>query len=74
MLFPSSLVKAGKEECFPTETGFEFTDRFSNSNRNLQTLFTLFKKVATDFAIQHKLICLYASCNNGREEWDHCEE
>ena len=40
-------------ECVQTDNGFEFTNRFSNSKRDVQTLF---EKTAADLGIRHKLI------------------
>ncbi len=43
-------------ECVQTDNGFEFTNRFSNSKRNIQTLF---EKAAANLGIRHKLIRPY---------------
>ena len=43
-------------ECVQTDNGFEFTNRFSNSKRDLQTLF---EKTAAELGIRHKLIRPY---------------
>ena len=40
-------------ECVQTDNGFEFTNRFSNSKRDLPTLF---EKTAAELGIRHKLI------------------
>ena len=40
-------------DCVQTDIGFEFTNRFSNSKRDIQTLF---EKTAAVLGIQHKLI------------------
>ena len=55
-------------ECVQTDNGFEFTNRFSNSNRNLPTLF---EATAAEFGIHHKLICLYTPHHNGKVERSH---
>ena len=43
-------------ECVQTDNGFEFTNRFSNSQRNLETLF---EATARQLGIRHKLIRPY---------------
>ena len=43
-------------ECIQTDNGFEFTNRFSNSKRNLPTLF---EQTASELGICHKLIRPY---------------
>ena len=43
-------------ECVQTDNGFEFTNRFSNSRRDLPTLF---EKTAAELGIRHKLIRPY---------------
>lgn len=58
-------------ECVQTDNGFEFTNRFSNSKRNLQTLF---EKTAVDLHIQHKLIRPYTPRHNGKVERSHRED
>ena len=45
-------------ECVQTDNGFEFTNRFSNSRRDLPTLF---EKTAAELGIRHKLIRPYAA-------------
>ena len=40
-------------ECVQTDNGFEFTNRFSNSKRNLPTLF---EATAAELGVRHKLI------------------
>ena len=45
-------------ECVQTDNGFEFTNRFSNSKRELTTLF---ESAAAQLGIRHKLIRPYAS-------------
>ena len=44
-----------KVECVQTDNGFEFTNRFSNSRRDLPTLF---EKTADELGIRHKLFDL----------------
>ena len=43
-------------ECVQTDNGFEFTNRFAQSNREL---ITLFEKTAAELGIRHKLIRPY---------------
>ena len=52
-------------ECVQTDNGFEFTNRFSNSKRDVQTLF---EKTAADLGIRHKLIRPYTPRHNGKVE------
>ena len=58
-------------ECVQTDNGFEFTNRFSNSKRDIQTLF---EKTAFDLGIQHKLIRPYTPRHNGKVERSHRED
>lgn len=58
-------------ECVQTDNGFEFTNRFSNSKRNLQTLF---EKTAANLGIRHKLIRPYTPRHNGKVERSHRED
>lgn len=58
-------------ECVQTDNGFEFTNRFSNSKRNVQTLF---EKTAAELGIQHKLIRPYTPRHNGKVERSHRED
>jgi len=60
-----------KVECIQTDNGFEFTNRFSNSKRDLPTLFE-----AALFAngIRHKLIRPYTPRHNGKVERSHRED
>mgnify|MGYP000166879628 CR=1 FL=1 len=46
-----------------TDNGFEFTNRFSNSKRDLPTLF---EKTAAELGIRHKLIRPYTPRHNGK--------
>ena len=55
-------------ECVQTDNGFEFTNRFSNSKRDLPTLF---EKTATELGIRHKLIRPYTPRHNGKVERQH---
>ncbi|MFR5853298.1 MAG: hypothetical protein ACLUE8_02575 [Lachnospiraceae bacterium] len=50
-------------ECVQTDNGFEFTNRFSNSKRDLPTLF---EKTAAELGIRHKLIRPYTPRHNGK--------
>lgn len=58
-------------ECVQTDNGFEFTNRFSNSKRDLQTLF---EKPAAELGIRHKLIRPYTPRHNGKVERSHRED
>jgi len=50
-------------ECVQTDNGFEFTNRFSNSKRDLPTLF---EKTAAELNIRHKLIRPYTPATTAR--------
>ena len=58
-------------ECVQTDNGFEFTNRFSNSKRDIPTLF---EKTAADLEIRHKLIRPYTPKHNGKVERSHRED
>ena len=58
-------------ECIQTDNGFEFTNRFSNSKRDIQTLF---EKTAAEMGIRHKLIRPYTPRHNGKVERSHRED
>ncbi len=58
-------------ECVQTDNGFEFTNRFSNSKRELPTLF---EKTAFELGIRHKLIRPYTPRHNGKVERSHRED
>jgi hypothetical protein len=58
-------------ECVQTDNGFEFTNRFSNSKRNLETLF---EKTTQELGIYHKLIRPYTPRHNGKVERSHRED
>ena len=60
-----------KVECVQTDNGFEFTNRFSTSRRNLPTLF---EKTAAELGILHKLIRPYTPRHNGKVERSHRED
>ena len=60
-----------KMECVQTDNGFEFTNRFSNSKRHLQTLF---EKTTAELGIRHKLIRPYTPRHNGKVERSHRED
>ena len=60
-----------KVECVQTDNGFEFTNRFSPSKRDLQTLF---EKTAGELRIRHKLIRPYTPRHNGKVERSHRED
>ena len=52
-------------ECVQTDNGFEFTNRFSGSRRDLETLF---EATARQLGIRHKLIRPYTPRHNGKVE------
>ena len=58
-------------ECVQTDNGFEFTNRFSNSKRDLPTLF---ESAAARLGIRHKLIRPYTPRHNGKVERSHQED
>ena len=58
-------------ECVQTDNGFEFTNRFSNSQRDLETLFEV---TARQLGIRHKLIRSYTPRHNGKVERSHRED
>ena len=64
-------AEAYKWECVQTDNGFEFTNRFSNSKRDLPTLF---EKTAAELGIRHKLIRPYTPRHNGKVERSHRED
>lgn len=63
--------KGVKVECVQTDNGFEFTNRFSNSKRDLPTLF---ERTAAALGIRHKLIRPYTPRHNGKVERSHRED
>ena len=60
-----------KVECVQTDNGFEFTNRFSNSQKDKQTLF---EKTAYALGIRPKLIRPYMPRHNGKVERSHRED
>ena len=58
-------------ECVQTDNGFEFTNRFSASKRNIPTLFEV---TAFRLGIKHKLIRPYNPRHNGKVERSHRED
>jgi len=58
-------------ECVQTDNGFEFTNRFANSKRDLHTLF---ENTASSLNIFHKLIRPYTPRHNGKVERSHRED
>lgn len=58
-------------ECVQTDNGFEFTNRFSNSERDIPTLF---ESTAAELGIRHKLIRPYTPRHNGKVERSHRED
>jgi len=63
--------KGVKVECVQTDNGFEFTNRFSNSKRDIPTLF---ENTAAALGIWHKLIRPYTPRHNGKVERSHRED
>lgn len=63
--------KGVKIEGVQTDNGFEFTNRFSNSKKDLKTLF---EKTAEELGIRHKLIKPYTPRHNGKVERSHRED
>lgn len=59
-------------ECIQTDNGFEFTNRFSPSKKNPQTLFEA--AAAAKLQIRHKLIRPYTPRHNGKVERSHRED
>lgn len=51
-----------------TDNGFEFTNRFSDSKRDLPTLV---ERTAAELGIRHRLIRPYAPQHNGKVECSH---
>jgi hypothetical protein len=60
-----------KVECVQTDNGFEFTNRFSNSKRDIPTLF---ESTVAAYHIRHKLIRPYTPRHNGKVERSHRED
>ena len=58
-------------ECGQTDNGFAFTNRFSNSKRDLPALF---EQTAALPGTRHKLIRPYTSRHNGKVERSHRED
>ena len=58
-------------QCVQTDNGFEFTNRFSNSKRDMTTLF---ESTAAELGIRHKLIRPYTPRHNGKVERSHRED
>ena len=58
-------------ECVRTDNGVEFTDRFSNTRRDLPTLFDV---TAAKLGIRHKLIRPYMSRHKDKVEHSHGED
>jgi transposase InsO family protein len=64
-------VRGINVECVQTDNGAEFTNRFANSNRDLQTAF---EAAAASLGIRHKLIRPYTPRHNGKVERSHRED
>lgn len=63
--------KGFEVECIQTDNGFEFTNRFSNSKRDIHTLF---EETAENLGIRHKRIRPYTPRHNGKVERSHRED
>ena len=63
--------KGVKVECVQTDNGLEFTNRFSSSRNDRQTLFEM---TAAELGIHHKLIRPYTPRHNGKVERSHRED
>ena len=63
--------KGSKVECVQTDNGFEFTNRFSPSKREIKTLF---EQTAFDLGIRHKRIRPYMPRHDGKVERSHRED
>ena len=63
--------KGIKAECVQTDNGFEFTNRFSPSKREIKTLF---EQTAINLGIRHKLIRPYTPRHNGKAERSRRED
>ena len=63
--------KGFEVQCVQTDNGFEFTNRFSSSQRDLSTLFEV---TAAALGIRHKLIRPYTPRHNGKVERSHRED
>ena len=64
-------LKGIKVECVQTDNGFEFTNRFSGSQKDKPTLF---EATAEELHIRHKLIKPYTPRHNGKVERSHRED
>ena len=58
-------------QCVQTDNGFEFTNRFAQSNREMVSLF---ERTAAELGIRHKLIRPYTPRHNGKVERSHRED
>ena len=58
-------------ECIQTDNGFEFTNRFLTSCREIETLF---ERTAREMGISHKKIRPYTPRHNGKVERSHRED
>ncbi len=68
----ASFARKGvKIECVQRDNGFEFTNRFSGSKRDMPTLF---EATAAELGIRHKLIRPYTPRPNGKVERSRRED
>lgn len=58
-------------ECVQTDNDFEFTNRFSNSKRDIPTLF---EKTTAELSSRHKWIRPYTPRHNSKVEHSHRED
>lgn len=58
-------------ECIQTDNGFEFTNRFSPSQKDKKTLF---EDTLAKLGVKHKLIRPYTPRHNGKVERSHRED
>ena len=70
-LIPYFLKRGIEIQCIQTDNGFEFTNRFSHTKRDLPTLF---ESTAVAMGIKHKLIRPYTPRHNGKVERSHRED
>ena len=70
-LFKWDARQGIRVECVQANNGFEFTNRFSNSRRDLPALF---EATAAKLGVRHKLIRSYTPRHNGKVERSHLED
>ena len=70
-LFKWYARRGTRVKCVQTDDGFEFTNRFFNSKRNLSTLF---EATAAELGVRHRLIRPHTPRHNGKVERSHRED